>query len=118
METNAEASSSRVSAAEEAGPTLPHLATPDSFPFPYPQPYSIQLDLMKTVFAALEDRKIAIVSPVAATRLTEGRVTYRNGQESHAAHCYALMAERTRQAARRRRGSRPARALHGRRPGR
>lgn len=40
----------------------PHLATPESFPFPYPKPYDIQLDLMRTVFTALEDRKIAIVS--------------------------------------------------------
>jgi chromosome transmission fidelity protein 1 len=46
----------------DAGPVLPPLATPDSFPFPYPQPYSIQLDLMRTVFSAIEDGKIAIVS--------------------------------------------------------
>jgi hypothetical protein len=38
------------------------LATPSSFDFPYPQPYEIQLDLMKTVFRAIEDKKIAIVS--------------------------------------------------------
>lgn len=39
---------------------LPHLDTPTSFPFPY-TPYQIQLDLMKTVFGAIEDGKIAIV---------------------------------------------------------
>jgi Rad3-related DNA helicase len=40
-----------------------HLLPPPSFPFPYPSPYSIQLDLMRTVFSAIEDGKIAIVSP-------------------------------------------------------
>lgn len=38
------------------------LPTPASFAFPYPQPYDIQNDLMKTVFRAIEERKIAIVS--------------------------------------------------------
>lgn len=45
----------------QQAPALPHLDTPNAFPFPYPQPYSIQLDLMRTVFAAIEDGKIAIV---------------------------------------------------------
>ncbi|KAL1410972.1 ATP-dependent DNA helicase chl1 [Vanrija albida] len=67
MDSNAEASSSRTAAAAEDGPALPHLPTPDSFPFPYPQPYGIQLDLMRTVFAALEDRKIAIVESPTGT---------------------------------------------------
>ena len=40
----------------------PSLPTPEDFPFPYPQPYDIQLELMRTVFAAIENRKIAIVS--------------------------------------------------------
>jgi hypothetical protein len=40
---------------------LPALPTPDSFPFPYPQPYDIQLQLMQTVFRAVEEGKIAIV---------------------------------------------------------
>jgi len=39
------------------------LLTPDVFPFPYPTPYSIQVDLMRTVFEAIEQRKIAIVCP-------------------------------------------------------
>lgn len=39
----------------------PALPTPESFPFPYPRPYDIQLDLMRTVFQAIEERKIAIV---------------------------------------------------------
>jgi chromosome transmission fidelity protein 1 len=42
---------------------VPALSTPDAFPFPYPKPYDIQLDLMRTVFEAIEKRKIAIVSP-------------------------------------------------------
>lgn len=37
------------------------LPTPAAFDFPYPQPYAIQLELMQTVFRAIEDRKIAIV---------------------------------------------------------
>jgi hypothetical protein len=45
------------------------LSTPDVFPFPYPTPYSIQVDLMRTVFEAIEQKKIAIVcasSPIIA----------------------------------------------------
>lgn len=38
------------------------LPTPDSFPFPYPTPYGIQVDLMRTVFEAIEQKKIAIAS--------------------------------------------------------
>lgn len=45
----------------QQAPALPHLDTPDAFPVLYPQPYIIQLDLMRTVFATIEDRKIAIV---------------------------------------------------------
>ena len=40
---------------------LPSLPTPEAFDFPYPKPYDIQLQLMQTVFRAVEDRKIAIV---------------------------------------------------------
>lgn len=39
------------------------LLTPETFPFPYPTPYGIQVDLMRTVFEAIEQKKIAIVSP-------------------------------------------------------
>lgn len=49
-------------APEEHAVSLPSLPTPDSFPFPYVQPYSIQLDLMRTVFQAIENGKIAIAS--------------------------------------------------------
>ena len=38
------------------------LPTPANVPFPYPTPYGIQVDLMRTVFEAIEQRKIAIVS--------------------------------------------------------
>lgn len=37
------------------------LATPTSFPFPFAKPYDIQVQLMQTVFQAIEERKIAIV---------------------------------------------------------
>ena len=40
---------------------LPHLDTPTSFAFPYAKPYDIQLQLMQTVFAAIEQGKIGIV---------------------------------------------------------
>lgn len=50
-------------ATEETATAIPALATPDTFPFPYPKPYGIQLDLMRTVFEAIENRKIAIVCP-------------------------------------------------------
>ena len=42
--------------------SLPTLPTPDAFLFPYASPYPIQVQLMQTVFRAVEDRKIAIVS--------------------------------------------------------
>ena len=40
------------------------LPTPEVFPFPYPTPYQIQVDLMRTVFEAIEQKKIAIVRPL------------------------------------------------------
>lgn len=45
------------------------LPTPDVFPFPYPTPYQIQVDLMRTVFEAIEQKKIAIVRPSSLTYL-------------------------------------------------
>nr|XP_031861102.1 uncharacterized protein CI109_003463 [Kwoniella shandongensis]KAA5528174.1 hypothetical protein CI109_003463 [Kwoniella shandongensis] len=47
--------------------SLPPLPTPESFPFPYPKPYDIQLQLMQTVFRAIEDGKIAIVESPTGT---------------------------------------------------
>lgn len=41
---------------------VPPLETPESFPFPYAKPYGIQVDLMRVVFEAIENGKIAIVS--------------------------------------------------------
>ena len=46
------------------------LPTPDVFPFPYPTPYPIQVDLMKTVFEAIEQKKIAIVRPPTQVSLS------------------------------------------------
>lgn len=82
----------------EGTPALPRLATPESFPFPYPTPYGIQLDLMRTVFAALEDRKIAIVGSVHS--LTAGRVPHGYRKVAHAAHRDAELARRAQEAAR------------------
>ncbi len=48
------------------------LPTPESFPaFPFDPPYSIQVDLMKHVYSAIENRKIAIVeSPTGTVRVS------------------------------------------------
>ena len=46
------------------------LPTPSEFPsFPYPQPYQIQLDLMRHLYEVLESKKISIVeSPTGTVR--------------------------------------------------
>ncbi|CAE6498574.1 unnamed protein product [Rhizoctonia solani] len=44
-----------------------HLPTPDSFPaFPF-QPYNIQLELMRSLYTALEDRKVAVLESPTGT---------------------------------------------------
>ncbi|KEP48902.1 DNA repair helicase [Rhizoctonia solani 123E] len=44
-----------------------HLPTPDSFPaFPF-EPYDVQLELMKSLYAALEDRKVAVLESPTGT---------------------------------------------------
>lgn len=55
--------------AEPDRPAL-KLPTPDKFPiFPYPTPYSIQVDLMRHLYTAIEERKVAIVeSPTGTVR--------------------------------------------------
>lgn len=62
----------------------PPLPTPESFPFPYPNPYDIQLELMRTVYQAIEQRKIAIVRRVSDLRKSgisyAGRITHWNRQ--------------------------------------
>lgn len=40
---------------------VPTLETPARFAFPFPRPYEIQLQLMQTVFSAIEQSQIAIV---------------------------------------------------------
>jgi chromosome transmission fidelity protein 1 len=43
------------------------LPTPETFPaFPF-QPYDIQLELMKNLYGALEDRKVAILESPTGT---------------------------------------------------
>ena len=43
------------------------LQVPETFPaFPF-QPYAIQLDLMRRVFASIEDRKVAIMESPTGT---------------------------------------------------
>lgn len=53
---------------------LPSLDTPQTFPFPYAKPYDIQLQLMQTVFATIEQGKIGIVSCDMARRSTSDQV--------------------------------------------
>ena len=72
---------------EASSSVLPALATPEIFAFPYPQPYDIQLQLMQTVFRAIEDRKIAIVRVDGTTGgqscdadTWAGRIAYGNRQ--------------------------------------
>lgn len=44
------------------------LPTPASFPaFPYDPPYTVQTDLMKHVYSAIEGKKIAIVESPTGT---------------------------------------------------
>ncbi|CAE6485365.1 unnamed protein product [Rhizoctonia solani] len=44
-----------------------HLPTPENFPaFPF-QPYGIQLELMKSLYTALEDRKVAVLESPTGT---------------------------------------------------
>lgn len=46
------------------------LVIPDNFSFPYPKPYSIQLDLMKSLYKTLELKKIGIFeSPTGSVNL-------------------------------------------------
>ncbi|KAL7424206.1 ATP-dependent DNA helicase chl1 [Cryptotrichosporon argae] len=54
-------------AASSSALTLPQLPTPETFAFPYPQPYGIQVELMRIVFRAIEERKIAIVESPTGT---------------------------------------------------
>lgn len=44
------------------------LPTPDAFPlFPYDEPYSIQRQLMQTVYSSIEARKVAVVESPTGT---------------------------------------------------
>ncbi len=44
------------------------LPTPDSFPaFPFDTPYSIQVDLMRHLYSAIEGRRIAIAESPTGT---------------------------------------------------
>lgn len=47
------------------------LPTPDAFPmFPYVTPYNIQLQFMRHLFMAIEDRKFAILESPTGTAST------------------------------------------------
>jgi chromosome transmission fidelity protein 1 len=47
------------------------LPAPDLFPaFPYDPPYSIQVDLMRHLYAAIEQRKVSVVESPTGTVIT------------------------------------------------
>lgn len=76
-----------------------NLPTPPDFPFPFAKPYDIQVDLMRTVFEAVEGRKIAIVRThsrtaaiVADRELYLGRITNRHGQILESVDCHINLA--------------------------
>ncbi|KAG8774167.1 ATP-dependent DNA helicase chl1 [Serendipita sp. 411] len=65
------------------------LPTPDAFPiFPYSTPYKIQLDLMRHLFSAIEERKMAIVESPTGTgktlSLLSASVTWLNDEKERA----------------------------------
>ena len=67
----ARVSTSRGVASSPGEVALPRLHTPErtgaAFSFPYPTPYSIQLDLMTALFEAIEERKIAVFESPTGT---------------------------------------------------
>lgn len=71
--------------AENDQPVELPLPTPEAFPFPYPTPYAIQVDLMRTVFEAIEQKKIAIVRSyplsMTSTDPRQGRISHWYRQE-------------------------------------
>ena len=66
-----------------SGSHVPILETPTSFAFPFPKPYDIQLQLMRTVFNAIERNQIAIVSSVLSLPLTASSVLIHDVRSSH-----------------------------------
>lgn len=53
------------------------LPTPDSFPaFPFDPPYSIQIDLMRHLYSAIEHRQIAIAESPTGTVSSSRLVTH------------------------------------------
>ena len=50
-----------------------HLPTPSEFPaFPYDPPYPIQVDLMRHVYASIEQRSVSSVDSPTGTVRTQG----------------------------------------------
>jgi chromosome transmission fidelity protein 1 len=47
-----------------------HLSIPNEFPFPYPNPYEIQLNFMKSLYKTLELKRIGIFeSPTGTVKI-------------------------------------------------
>ena len=47
------------------------ISVPSEFPFPYPQPYSIQVNFMKALYKTLELKKIGIFESPTGTVTTK-----------------------------------------------
>ncbi|KAG8817056.1 ATP-dependent DNA helicase chl1 [Serendipita sp. 399] len=76
------------------------LPTPNAFPiFPYSTPYKIQLDLMRHLFAAIEEEKLAIVESPTGTgktlSLLSASLTWLNDEKARAIKGQFIQLEET-----------------------
>ena len=77
------------------------LSTPDAFPiFPYDAPYDIQLNLMRHLYKAIEDKAVAVVeSPTGTVNCQSAFQRPRSdnvppGQDCEFVKCYNLLVTR------------------------
>ena len=76
------------------------LPTPESFPtFPFETPYSIQVDLMRHLYSAIERRQIAIAESPTGTVSSQSPLlhlgmwlTRTSGKNSEFAFCHSVLA--------------------------
>jgi len=77
------------------------LPTPDAFPiFPYDTPYGIQLNLMRHLYQAIEDKAIAVVESPTGTVSCQNAFQFPHpedvppGEDSEFVKCDNLLATR------------------------